>query len=364
LVGAGGLNLLAGLSAKHLLALTTEKLPAYSQQVSLSMLGSGAQIIFGASLMIAGIGVVWRVRVAWIFALMLLTVTFAVDIAKHAALPTLIVPGLVFVSLIVYRHRFTRQTIIGNSIVSLLGIVAVMGYGTLGLLLLGQQFEPPIKTPLTAIYYLVETLTTTGFGDYHPVTPLAQGFLIGLWFFGLSVFGTALLSVAGPALSGRMRQFLNPGRAKRMETDHVILVGHGQIAVNAADEFVRRKIDFVQVVGENVEPPLNNYPVVHGDTSEDATLSKAGIASARMLIAAADDDGENAFISLAAKSINPGLKVMVVASSRRAIRRLKLARADLVFAPAEVGSRMMVNLVEGQDLPREFMDLLTVDTGA
>ncbi|HET7674261.1 MAG TPA: NAD-binding protein, partial [Gammaproteobacteria bacterium] len=95
-----------------------------------------------------------------------------------------------------------------------------------------------------------------------------------------------------------------------------------------------------------------------GDASDDKVLLKAGIDKARMLIAAEEDDGENAFISLAAKDLQPELKVLVVASSQRSIRRLMLARADMVFAPAEVGSRLLANLVEGEELPEQFSDLL------
>ena len=49
---------------------------------------------------------------------------------------------------------------------------------------------------------------------------------------------------------------------------------------------------------------------------------------------------------------------MAIASSAGSIRRLQLARADLVFAPSVGGSRLMINLVEGQEIPPEFKDLL------
>lgn len=144
-----------------------------------------------------------------------------------------------------------------------------------------------------------------------------------------------------------------------MHKDHVILVGRGTLARNTARELQRRGIAFVQLVATGEDPPIADAPSVSGDVSEDAVLNKAGIDRARLLIAAEDDDGENAFISLAAKDLNPEIRVLAVASSRRSIRRLKLARADVVFAPTEVGSRLLANLVEGESLPPEFMDLLT-----
>ena len=77
-----------------------------------------------------------------------------------------------------------------------------------------------------------------------------------------------------------------------------------------------------------------------------------------MVIAAREDDGENAFISLVAKDLNPQVQVLALASSAGAIGRLKLAQADLVFAPSAVGGRLLVNLVEGNNISPEFQDLL------
>jgi voltage-gated potassium channel len=79
---------------------------------------------------------------------------------------------------------------------------------------------------------------------------------------------------------------------------------------------------------------------------------------ARLVIAAQEDDGDNAFISLIAKDLNPQVRVLAVASSAKSIRRLQLAGAEIVFAPSVVGSRLLVNLAEGQEIPEEFMDLM------
>ncbi len=87
-------------------------------------------------------------------------------------------------------------------------------------------------------------------------------------------------------------------------------------------------------------------------------LRQAGIKHARMVIAAREDDGENAFIALVAKDLNPDVRLLAVASSALSIRRLKLARADLVFSPAAVGSRLLADLVQGNQISPAFQDLL------
>lgn len=144
--------------------------------------------------------------------------------------------------------------------------------------------------------------------------------------------------------------------------NHVILAGEGAVARNTAREFKRRGVPFVQIVTSTAAAAAAQgeveHPVLEGDPTNDAVLRQAAIQHARMVIAAREDDGENAFISLVAKDLNPNLRVLAVASTVRAIRRLRLARADLVFAPAAVGSRLLADLVEGNQIPPAFQDLL------
>ncbi|HET7369692.1 MAG TPA: ion channel, partial [Gammaproteobacteria bacterium] len=206
LIAAGLINVLIGFQAGSF-----GGIERYGQQVSFGALGSAAQIILGAGLVFSGIGLLWRVRVAWSFAILLLLITIGVNVGQGHFGGALIVPVVVLLLLIVLQRHFWRRTLLGNSLVSVVSVVAVAAYGTFGIYLLGNQFEPPITSLMTALYFLVETLSTTGYGDYHPVTELAQGFMITVWLIGLSVFATAVVSVAGPALANRLSRIFTPG---------------------------------------------------------------------------------------------------------------------------------------------------------
>jgi len=364
LVAGGALNMLAGVHARVLETLVptfASAVPQLSEQVSLAALGSGAQVILGGALVLSGVGLFWRFRVAWTFASLLLLITIGVNAGRGHFGGSLIVPGFALLLLAVFRRDFQHRTLFGTALISFAGILAVLAYGTFGTYLLGDQFEPPVHSLVTALYFAIVTLSTVGYGDYHPASPLAQGYTLTLIVFGLSVFASAIFSVIGPALSRHLDRLFKPSGGRPVKKNHVIIVGAGTIVRNTARELQRRGIPFVQVVAPGTEPPLPDQPAVSGDVSDDHVLEKAGIGGAYMLIAADDDDGENAFTALAAKDLNPDLRVLAVASNRRAIRRLKLARADMVFAPAEVGSRLLANLVEGEGLPEAFLDLLNTE---
>ncbi|MGH8160671.1 MAG: NAD-binding protein, partial [Gammaproteobacteria bacterium] len=325
--------------------------------VSFGALGSGVQIILGAGLLLSGVALFWKLRVAWVFALMLLAITIAVNVGKGHFGGSMIIPSIAFILLAILARYFDRHTVIGGALMSGAGIIAVLAYGTFGIYLLGNQFDPHIDNPLTALYFTIETLSTTGYGDYHPVTLFAQGYMITLWVVGLSVFATALFSILGPALSGHLSRLFNPSGVRTVPKNHVIVVGTGAIAHNAVRELARRQVPLMQVIAPGAEPPVADQPFVTGGTSDTQVLEEAGIAHARTLVAAAAADGENAFIVLAAKDMNPKLKVLAVASDRQAARRLRLAHADMVFAPAEVGGRLLADMIEGEELPAALRDL-------
>ena len=140
--------------------------------------------------------------------------------------------------------------------------------------------------------------------------------------------------------------------------NHIILAGEGSIAANTAVELEKRKLTFIRIRNrsEDVLTPVEGEIV--GDPIDEAVQLKAGVKKAGMLIAAGDNDGDNAFITLLAKDLNPEVRVLAVANAINAIGRLKLARADLVFAPAAVGSRLLADLAEGDRISDEFRDLL------
>jgi voltage-gated potassium channel len=183
-------------------------------------------------------------------------------------------------------------------------------------------------------------------------------FVVSLIIVGLSVFATITASVVGPALSGELARLFRPEEKKLKPKNHVILAGDGPLATNAARELVAKGISSVAIVSETPDFSDPSQQVITGNACEESVLREAGIATARLVIAARDDDGENAFIALVSKDINPEVSVLAIASSAKAIPRLKLARADLVFAPHVLGGRLLVDLATGKELSAEQRELL------
>jgi voltage-gated potassium channel len=351
----GLLNILDGLSLPLTVLQRIRALNGLAE--SLSALGGTAQIILGLMLLLAGAGLLWRLVSAWTLSVLLLVITVGVNVAKENWGLSLALQGILLGGLLWAKSYFTRRTILASVVFSLSGILAILAYGVFGSYLLGSGFRPEIHSLNTACYFTIVTLSTVGYGDIVPVTSEARWFVMSLLVIGLGVFASAIASALGPKISGELNRLFNPKEKAMEQKNHVILVGDGAIARNTAEELKQRGVTFIQIVSARAETDPSAQ-ILAGDATNDAVLRQAGIHNARLVIAAREDDGENAFIALGAKELNPDVRVLAVASSPLSIRRLKLARADLVFSPAAVGSRLLADLVEGNQISPAFQDLL------
>ena len=98
------------------------------------------------------------------------------------------------------------------------------------------------------------------------------------------------------------------------------------------------------------------------DSTSDQTLTDAGVARARGLIAALATDADNVFVILSAKTLNPMLNVAARAGEEEAEEKLRRAGADTVFAPyTHAGHRLAQALVRPH--VTEFLDFATKSVG-
>ncbi len=331
--------------------------PFMGLEKSLAILANSTQAILGIGLVLVGFALIRRLAAAWSFTVILLLITLGINLVQQHWGSSLILPGVMLVAMLTLRSHFNRQTQLANYAISLTGIFSILAYGTFGGYLLGGGFKPAIHDLTTSFYFTIITISTVGYGDISPTTPETRLFVVSLLVVGLSVFATAVASVLGPAITKRLGHILNPEGGRMTLDNHIILAGEGSIAGNTARELEDRKIPFIRIRSqEGTLSPKENEII--GDPTDEAIQQKAGIGKAHMVIAAGDNDGDNAFVTLLAKDLNPEVRVLAVANEVNAIRRLKLARADLVFAPAAVGSRLLANLAEGDQISEEFRDLL------
>ena len=141
--------------------------------------------------------------------------------------------------------------------------------------------------------------------------------------------------------------------------DHFVVCAYGRVGRAIVRELEAEGVPFVVVDSKaDLEPRLQADGVLYliGEPSSEAILRQAGIERARALVCAVDDDATNVYITLGARSLNPGLFIVGRASDSPAAERLRRAGANRVVSPyAESGRHMALMAVRPRVL--DFLEL-------
>ena len=222
-------------------------------------------------------------------------------------------------------------------------IVAVFVAGTIGFhQLLHESWND-------AFYRTVVTATLTGL-DTAPHGVGSELLTIGLALAGVAIFGylaAQVLEAIAREMTGDARLEKRRRRMIDKLRDHFIICGYGRVGRRAAEEFAASGQPFV-VLDFNPEvlriARELDILYVDGRGAEDGDLTRAGIDRAKGLLASADSDAENVYITLSARARRPDLTIVARASDEEAERKLVLAGADRVVQPYSAAGTEMAKL--------------------
>jgi len=254
-------------------------------------------------------------------------------------------------------ERFSFRRFVGAQI----AFVVVLAIGTVGFVLLTSEGWS------SSFYRSVVTTTLTGL-DSRPDGTAAEIFTVILLLAGVAIF----LYLAGTFVElitrGIVQEHLGEGRRRRaigQLRDHTIICGFGRVGRSVAAEFVHSGSEYVVI---DVNPASVAAAVelgalvVQGDGTEDADLEAAGLAHAQALVASADSDVNNLFITLSARAARPDIFIVARASDVSAARKLRLAGADRVVQPYSSAGLRIANLVLKPQVA-DYLDVVSTAGG-
>jgi voltage-gated potassium channel len=187
---------------------------------------------------------------------------------------------------------------------------------------------------ITAVYWVIVTMTTTGFGEIYFTSAIGHIFTIIVILSGvIMIFALLFPLVVTPGLERMFRKEL-PSKVPINLKDHIIICCYNQLVETLISELDEYKIPFV-VIDEN-EKNIGHLIsrkilCIHGDVADENVLINSNILSARILIANQSDE-KNASIILTAKSLC-NIKVISLVENRARAGYLKYAGADQVISP-------------------------------
>ena len=236
----------------------------------------------------------------------------------------------------------------------LLGAITVAG--TVGYRLGGLDWED-------SLYQTVVTITTVGYTDITPGKEM-RPFTIILVALGPVMLAMLVSVITGTLIEEQISEFF--GKAKmeskaRKLRNHLVLCGFGRFGRTVSDHLGRRDSNFVVIEQdpERVEDATKHGLLcLHGDATEEETLTSAAVEHARGLLTTLDSDAANVYVTLSAKQMNPKMKVVALALNERATAKLKAAGADEVISPYALGGTWMAQAMTSP-LVTDFLKIAT-----
>jgi len=239
----------------------------------------------------------------------------------------------------------------------LIGVIGTSGY---------SQIEG--LTIIDALYMTVITVSTVGFREVHELSDNGKLFTILLIVFSLGIFTYAITTLTSLIIEGQLMNIIKGYRIKKrykME-NHIIVVGYGRNGQQVVKELIAHDNKYV-VIDNNVDvigaQENKIIQMLSGDATNDDTLVRAGVKSAKAMITTLPLDADNLFVVLTARSLNQQLTIISRASNVSSEKKLRIAGVNNVVMPEKVGGAHMANLVARPDVI-DFLDHLSIHGAA
>ena len=216
---------------------------------------------------------------------------------------------------------------------------------------------------LDSVYVTVQTVTTVGFGDLTPRTPLGRVFAIVFMMVGVGIVLYALTSTVQTIVHSEL--FAQYGHSRKMSKlrDHFIICGAGRVGSHLVRSLRAIEETFLVIESDQakVEALMDaGVPVLLRDATLEESLIEAGVEHARGLATCLPDDADNVYVVLTARDLNPGIHIVARAAAEQAESKLIRAGANRVVAPTIIGGHRMAMALT-KPAVGDFLDSITAN---
>lgn len=225
------------------------------------------------------------------------------------------------------------------------------------------------QTYFNALYWVLTTMSTVGYGDYFAKTVIGKLFTMFLYIFGIGllslVIGKIIDSVAG------IKRQREAGQLKYQGKDHIVIINWSKKAQYAVEEiFSYTPAPNIVLIDESDRHPLAQHENVHfisGDPSLEEILERAMIKQARAAIIFADArideaslvDGKTLLIASSIERIAPEIHTTVEITQDQHIQNFRHVKVNEFVLSHDAISRLAVRSAMQQGNSEIFNQLLS-----
>jgi voltage-gated potassium channel len=222
---------------------------------------------------------------------------------------------------------------------------------------------------LDALYFGAVSVTSTGYGDVTPVTDAARLVNVLVVMPAGVLFLVILVSTTLEVLAERTRTNYREQRWRRTLQDHTIVCGYGVKGRAAIETLLAHGVDPAAIVVIDERPEAAEearragHAGVVADASASSALEAAGVRDAAAVVVAPDRDDSAVLITLTARELNPGARIVASVRESENAHLLEQGGADSVVVSSGAAGRLLGHAVKSPRVVQVLEDLLSVGAG-
>jgi len=201
---------------------------------------------------------------------------------------------------------------------------------------------------LDALFWMIHP-HSLDYRSVHKATKVFSFFVyVGVFAFQVWIAERVLVTIFNRQTVEAWRSMINDANIAKLR-DHFIICGYGQVGRTVVDQLNRHEIPFVLIeTNEGLYHQLlkEGVMVIHGDAKRHDVLLAAGIARARGICIVIDNDADNLYITVTARSLNPEAKIITRAGQQRYANAIRNSGADEVIIPEYEGGLMTGRMIQ------------------
>ena len=225
-------------------------------------------------------------------------------------------------------------------------------------------------------WWVIVTITTVGYGDKIPVTPLGKIIGVLIMFIGIALISVVTATISSILVTRKLKE--GKGLQEIKLKDHILLCGWNNQGEHILSTFeTEHKSDspvvmINQLSEEEIAEIIDRYEnitikFVRGDFTKENIINRANAKHAKSAIILPDTssgvaklgDERTILATLTLKTINPKIKVYTHILNRDNISHLRKAKVDEVFVSDMYTGYLLANYVASPGVPQFVQQLFS-----
>ncbi len=258
------------------------------------------------------------------------------------------------------------------SIIALIFILCLVGAFLFSLIELSAN--PALNSFGEALWWVVVSITTVGYGDIVPVTPFGRMLAALIIFTGVALFSMFTAIISSIFVTQKLKE--ERGLKQIIEKNHIILCGWNHTAEQILNIIFQRSrsanlVMINQLPEDQVQNILLNFKdhslhFIRGDFAQEEILARASITKAKAVIIIPDasagitsrSDEKTILTAFSVKAIHPKIKVYAHIIDRDNEPYLKKAQVEDYIVSDSLSGILLGEMVMSPGVPQSITQLI------